>query len=77
MLADNRTFDPKAVALLLEVFDDIIAAPDLRTGADREKAARIVMRLAAGQTELDAARIRAQVVPLMRRAGRGRWWAGG
>ena len=75
MLDDNRTFDPKAVALLLEVFDDIIAAPDLRTAADREKAARIVMRLAAGQTELDATKICAQVVRLMRRAGRGCWRA--
>ena len=45
MLNDNRTFDPKAIALLLEAFDEIVADLDLRTAADRE-AAKIVMRLA-------------------------------
>ena len=72
MLNDNRTFDPKAVALLLEAFDDVVAALDLRADADREKAAKIVMRLAHGQTELDAAKIRAEVVRLMRKEGVGR-----
>ena len=66
MLNDNRTFDPKAVALLLEVFDEIVADLDLRADADREKAAKIVMRLAHGQKELDAAKIRAEVVRLMK-----------
>ena len=72
MLNDNRTFDPKAVALLLEAFDEIVADLDLRTAADREKAAKIVMRLAHSQTELDAAKIRAEVVRLMRKEGAGR-----
>lgn len=72
MLNDNRTFDPKAVALLLEAFDEIVAALDLRTDADREKAAKIVMRLALGQTELDGAKIRAEVVRLMRKESVGR-----
>ena len=72
MLDDNRTFDPKGVALLLEVFDDVVAALDLRTDADREKAAKIVMRLAHGQTELDAAKIRAEVLRLMRKESVGR-----
>jgi hypothetical protein len=40
MLNDNRTFDPKAVALFLEAFDEIVADLDLRTDADREKAAK-------------------------------------
>jgi hypothetical protein len=35
MLNDNRTFEPKAVALLLEAFDEIVAALDLRAAADR------------------------------------------
>ena len=30
MLDDNRAFDPKAVALLLEAFDDIVAELGLR-----------------------------------------------
>ena len=72
MLGDSRSFDPKAVALLLEAFDEIVVDLDLRTEADREKAAKIVMRLALGQTELDAAKIRAEVIRLMRRDGRGR-----
>jgi hypothetical protein len=72
MLNDNRTFDPKAVALLLKAFDEIVAALDLRSDADREKAAKIVMRLAHGQTELDAGKIRAEVVRLMRKEGAGR-----
>jgi hypothetical protein len=52
MLDDNRTFDPKAGALLLEVFDEIVADLDLRTDADREKAAKIIIRLAHGQPNL-------------------------
>ena len=72
MLADNRSFDPKAVALLLEAFDEIVADLDLRTDADREKAAKIVMRLAHGQTEIDPGKIRAEVVRLMRKEGAGR-----
>ena len=72
MLNDSRAFEPKAVALLLETFDEIVADLDLRIDADREKAAKIVMRLAHGQRELDAAKIRAEVVRLMRKEGRGR-----
>ena len=72
MLSDNRTFEPKAVAPLLEAFDEIVADLDLRIEADREKAAKIVMRLAHGQKELDAPKIRAEVVRLMRKEGMGR-----
>ena len=72
MLNDSRTFDPKVVALLLEAFDEIVADLNLRTDADREKAAKIVMRLAHSLTELDAAKIRAEVVRLMRKEGAGR-----
>ena len=71
MLHDNRTFDPKAVALLLEAFDEIVAALDLRTDANREKAAKIVMRLAHGQNELDALKIRAEVVLVDAKGRRG------
>ena len=48
MLEEGRSFGPKAVALLLEAFDGIVAELDLRSAADREKAAKIVMRLALG-----------------------------
>jgi hypothetical protein len=71
-LLEGGAFDPKAVALLLEAFDEIVVDLDLRIDADREKAAKIVMRLAHGQRELDAAKIRAEVVRLMRKEGAGR-----
>ena len=71
-LLEGGSFDPKAVAILLEAFDKSVADLDLRTDADREKAAKIVLRLAHGQTELDAAKIRSEVVRLMRREGAGR-----
>ena len=72
MLDDNRTFDPKAVAILLEAFNDIVVALDLRTDADREKAAKIVIRLAHGQTDFDEVKIRDEAVRLMRKQGFGR-----
>jgi hypothetical protein len=71
MLDDNPTFDPRAVALLSKVFDKVVADLDLRNDADREKAAKIVMRLAHGQRDLNAAKIRAEVVRLMRMEGVG------
>src|ERR1700729_832263 len=58
MLEEGRSFGPKAVALLLEAFDGIVAELDLRSAADREKAAKIVMRLALGQARLDGAKLR-------------------
>ena len=72
MLDDNRTFGPKAVAILLEAFEGIVAAVELRTDADREKAAKIVMRLSLGQTSLDAAKIRESAIATMREEKRWR-----
>ena len=72
MLEERRSFDPKAVALLLEAFNDIVADLDLRSTADRERAAKIVMRLALGQATLDEAKIRDEAIRLMRREGLGR-----
>lgn len=48
MLEEGGTFGPKAVAILLEAFNGIVAELDLRTIADREKAAKIVIKLALG-----------------------------
>ncbi len=75
-LLEGRNFDPKAVAILVEAFDAIVAELDLRTIADREMAAKIVINLAAGQATLDAAKLRDEGVRQMRRGGaRGRWRA--
>jgi len=57
---------------LLEAFDNIVADLDLRSAADRERAAKIVMRLALGQATLDEAKIRDEAIRLMRREGLGR-----
>lgn len=67
MLEEGRSFGPKAVALLLEAFDGIVAELDLRSAADREKAAKIVMRLALGQAHLDGAKLRHDAIGLMRK----------
>jgi hypothetical protein len=72
MLDDNRTFGPKAVAVLLEAFNGVVAELGLRSRAEREKAAKIVMRLALGQTELDAATLRARAVAAIRNETRWR-----
>jgi hypothetical protein len=69
MLEEGRSFGPKAVALLLEAFDGIVAELDLRSAADREKAAKIVMRLALGQAHLDGAKLRHDAIGLMRKEG--------
>jgi hypothetical protein len=39
----------------------------LRSAADREKAAKIVMRLALGQARLDGAKLRHDAIGLMRK----------
>jgi len=66
MLADNRNFDPKAIAILLEAFDEVVATLDLRTVAERERAAKIIVRFAIGQMDFDAAKLRGGAVDLMR-----------
>jgi hypothetical protein len=73
LLDESRAFDPKAVAILSEAFAAVVAELDLRTNADKERAARIIIRLALGQRSLDGAKLRAEVVRLMRKDGvRGR-----
>jgi hypothetical protein len=66
MLEDGGSFDPKAVAILLEAFRAIVAELDLRTVADREKAAKIVIKLALGQANLSATNLRNDALALMR-----------
>ena len=65
-MLERGVFDPRSTALLLKVFDETVADLDLRTDADREKAAKIIIRLAKGQADIDAAKIRNDVVRLMR-----------
>jgi hypothetical protein len=65
-MLEGRNFDPKAAAILVEAFNEIIDELDLRTLAAREKAARIVIELAAGKAALDVARLRDETVRVMR-----------
>ena len=67
LLDESRTFDPKAAAILIEAFDGVVAELGLRTNADREKAAKIIIRLALGQNNLDAAKLRDRAVAGVRK----------
>jgi hypothetical protein len=67
LLDESRAFEPKADAVLLEAFDDIVAELDLRTNADKERAAKIIIRVALGQQTFDAAKIRDLAVIAMRK----------
>jgi hypothetical protein len=66
MLEHGGSFDPKAVTILLEAFRAIVAELDLRTVVDREKAAKIVIKLALGQAKLSATNLRNDALALMR-----------
>jgi hypothetical protein len=48
-MLDGGTFDPRAVAILSEVFEAVVAELDLRDIADREKAAKIIIRMRTGK----------------------------
>jgi hypothetical protein len=75
-MLEGRNFSPEAAAILVEAFNEIIDELDLRAVAEREKAARIVIELAASEAELDVAKLRDEGVRQMRREGaRGRWRA--
>jgi hypothetical protein len=65
LLGKSAYFDPKAIAILLEAYDGAVVELGLQTLAEKENAARIVLQLAAGQTDLDATRLRAGVAALM------------
>ena len=65
-MLEGKNFAPKAVAVLIETLNEIVEALDLRSAADRERAAKIVIELAQAQTTLDAAGLRDDAVRLMR-----------
>jgi hypothetical protein len=72
LLDESRAFDPKAVAILLEAFNAVVAELDLRTGTDKERAAKTIIRLALSQRHLDAATIRDQAIIAVRKETRSR-----
>ena len=66
-MLEGRNFDPKSAATLVEALNEIVDELYLRSPAERERAARIVIELAAGKTTLDVARLRDEAVRKMRR----------
>jgi hypothetical protein len=67
-MLEGKNFGPKAVAVLVEALNEIVEELDLRTVADRERAARIVIELALGRAILDA-KLRDDAVRIMRKEG--------
>jgi hypothetical protein len=64
-MLEGRNFDSKSAAILVKAFDGIVDELYLRSPAERDKAARIVIELAAGKATLDATRLRAEAVRLI------------
>ena len=65
-MLEGRNFDPKAAAVIVEAFNEIIDELYLQSSAERERAARIVIELAAKEAELDVAKLRDDTVRLLR-----------
>ena len=66
LLNENRTFDPKAVAILLEAYDGVVAELGVPTIEEREGAARCMMQIALGQPDLEVARLRDETATFIR-----------
>jgi hypothetical protein len=66
-LVGGGAFEPKAAAILVEAFNAVVAELDLRTNAEKERAAKIVIRLAHGQQTFGAAKIRDQAIIAVRK----------
>ena len=65
-LLEGRNFEPKAAAMLVEAFDGVVADLDLRTPAEKEQAAKIVIGLATCQTAVDPEKLRDDAASVMR-----------
>jgi hypothetical protein len=66
LLDESRAFDPKAIAILVKAFDGVVAELNLQTMTERERAAKIIIRLALGQPVLDGAKLRDVALARMR-----------
>jgi hypothetical protein len=69
LLDESGSFDPKAIAIMLEAYGGVVADLRLQEAGEREKAARLVMQLARGRADLDAASLRSGVTDLIRDEG--------
>ena len=66
-MLEGRNFDPKAAAILVDAFKSVVADLRLRSVADRERAAKVVIQLAARRTDLDAATLRDEAAAMMQK----------
>ena len=69
-LDESGSFDPKAVAIMVEAYDGVVADLRLQATDEKEKAARLVMQLARGRADLDIASLRNGVTDLIRNEAR-------
>ena len=65
-MLEGRSFNSKTAATLVKAFNGVVAELSLRTPAEKERAAKIVIGLAAGQTAVDPAKLRDEAASLMR-----------
>jgi hypothetical protein len=65
MLSENRSFDPKAIAILLEAYGGVVSELGLGPPEERESAAHLVLQVALDQTGLDATSLRDKAIALM------------
>jgi hypothetical protein len=65
-MLEGRNFSPESAAILVKAFNGVVADLDLRTVADRERAAKAVIGLAARQSILDVEKLRDEAAGLMR-----------
>ena len=66
MLEQSGSFNPEAVAALLEAFNGVVTELGLQATKEREKAATLIIQLAQGQTDLNAAKLREGAVASIR-----------
>jgi hypothetical protein len=69
LLDESGSFDPKAIAIMVEAYDGVVADLGLRAADQREKAARLVVQLARSRVALDTASLRSGVTDLIRNEG--------
>ena len=70
LLDESGSFGPKAIAIMLEAYDGVVADLGLLATDEKEKAARLVMQLARSGVDLDTASLRSGVADLIRNEGR-------
>jgi hypothetical protein len=63
ILHESGSFDPKAVAILLQAFDGVVAELALRAPAERLRAAKLIVRVPLGQKNLDVEVLRMSWTP--------------